>query len=86
MPRPYQRVELKDFIVAEEHWYKLYPATAHFRSFLGDDYHRIYDQDGHHVRASKDVAKKIRMLASPHYRTLMQVFIIKTGYHRKIPK
>lgn len=78
---------------AEHNWDKLYNEGkrrgAYFWKFLGNNLELTAHDfnypivDGYMV--TEESSAKIEMLASPHYHALMKAFIIRTGYHRKLP-
>jgi hypothetical protein len=81
-------VSWKKYYQAEKNWDSLYnrkkKREAYFFKFLGNQ--RSIQSTSLITMVPEDAANKINMLASPHYKTLMKMFIIKTGYHREIPK
>lgn len=79
-------VTWQEYREAENNWYKLYDSRANFLTFLGDWQGEIKTTDqGFTIiyRVPELMYQKIQILKSPHYRTLMRAFIIRTGYHRK---
>ena len=67
---------------AQRHWFDLYEiGWKSFWGFIGYDNVSKYATHG-----TEEAYRKIQMLSSPHYKTLMAAFIAKTGYHRKLPK
>jgi len=78
------KISWGEWHLAKDNWFRLYPNSwTSFTTFLGT---QDYLQTGPHIWTTELAHKKIKLLSSPHYRTLMQVFIIQTGYHKKLPQ
>jgi len=91
------RVSVEQMRKAEQTWAELYGYHHQYSwpslwIFLGR--HDVSDKgqepapdSGHRwcYRATERAYNKVQMLTSPHARTLMQAFIARTGYQKKLP-